>query len=1129
MIYPANTNLCRSAFFLIFLFSFLTVNAQIPINDSPCISGSNPPLDLSSGGSHAQTTCGALGPNDPGSLPGNTADWENQSPCNNTTEDASVWYMYTPNIEEDGLDIIVNSVSIANMMTVQFYTATDPSSFCSAAPIDSNVINSSCSDLSAELRVPICDYALTYFIKVTTSNDDCGEFNISINPSNVCQYANTCEEAIDSLLTITQESCADPLQYITVPGCLDMACPSDSSSCAADQGPTVWFKIVIDDPAATALITQVEANGFDAVWSVYQGTSCADMIPVANQEVIDGVTQTFFCSNSDGDPGNLFITLINPNTLVDSILYWVSVTALGNITDPNFDFSYNSAIACSACSGDTPTDCNNGNFTASIMENGEWTEVNDDFQFCQGIDVQVCIDFNYNTTGSGNDWLHGVVPVFGPGWDVDDSYLASIAPINNFEFFSSADSCGAYLNGYDLPNICTYMEDGVLKLCNTSCSSACPCSGGMQDGDPLPSGFWYNSPGGTASCDTLECSPASYFGWPSGTNVEFNMCLELKTKQFDSIWDCADNRSLKIIIQTFSDAITGCWLDANPCVVDPSIQGPQWEIECNSPPIVSGTNVEICHNETLNLLVQTSDGSTTEIQVDVIDNPNITGENSHSFTGGSGFIQDILSNTTDTTHVVSYILSAIDSSLNCEGMKDTLEVTVYSEVSCTNPCIPDTVNVCRLDSGIDSLCINFNALTAGSSGIWNQIDFIPGFNFNDFTLDSVCFEGLPTGCYSFTFTPNMLQIPCVDSIATMIVCVNPCPCPNPATLSIPDLCNIDMFNLEDAQLTLDMGSWSVIDGPVGQDFTDIIIDDIFIAEDILSGEYVVRFTLDNPGGPLCDAFSEQTINVIGLEQINVIGNGQMCNIENQQFSTSLDLYSLISVDANHGGSWTQTGTETILPVTDGSTISSSGVMDYSQTFTFVYTSPGTGGPCPLTQIEVLVNIFDCSCPMLLVSSASLCNEGSLLDLNSLLTNDDNLPGTWSTDGNLVGPNIFDATGLISDVYTITYTLDSSPNPDCPLEYSNTIIVSDQPTAELNQGPQPCSLDTGNGPTAINLYNWLQSDYTLGSWSQTSGNIMVLSDDGINTAIVDFTGQNIGDQFTFLFTTMGAQDPFKRIL
>ncbi|MEM9544812.1 MAG: gliding motility-associated C-terminal domain-containing protein [Bacteroidota bacterium] len=1591
-----------------------------PINDDPCINSDNPPFDLTGGGSHAGTTCCARGPKD-NNPDGTQADWEVQAPCNNLAEDAAVWYMFTPDPEDDGYDIIVEGGSVSNQMTVQVYGVANPTNPCVAAPAGDEVLESSCTDLSTFIRIPNCDPTLTYFVKVTTADDDCGDFTMTVTPAAVCDYADTCDEATEALETSTQESCEDPLEFFTVPGCLELACPDDTDyGCGQTQGPTVWFKINIDDPDATKLITQIEAPGFDAVWQVFEGTSCGDITAVAEQLVIDGVTQTYPCSDSDGEPENIYQTPINPDAIANGLMYWVSVTAIGEITDPNFDFVYNSTLGCIACTGTDATDCGNGEFTAEVLENGVWVQVEDDYQFCQGIDVRVCFEFNYNTTGTGNDWIHGFVPFFGPGWDVNDDILAAIGALGNFEFFSSQGDCAPFLNGYDIPNVCTYIDDnGFLQLCNTACDPAgCPCtgSGGMENGDPLPSGFWYNTNGGSSTCGDFGCSPASFYGWPSGTNVDVSECIELKTKVFESVEECLANNSLSFGIQTFSDAVSGCWEDSSPCIVDPSVGKFDWQIECNVPPPVEGEDDEICFDGTTDIFVVTADGSPTEIQVDVIDNPNVNGENSHTFNGGSGTIMDNLTNTSTTDQTVLYVVYSVDPNLPCPGVLDTIEVLIYAELMVTFPptsvcegdcttitpdivggaggpytylwddgqttpsievcpvvpteytvtvtdvfgcegegtvlvnvnppvelfiepgiavckddnfdpfnpdyficvdilsaspvldivwshdlllqgqainggqcfainevtssewgginmdgvyiltatvtdifgctasidtevtitgeltvipnvfayecgetqtqlnvtgidaalndidnfflfggcesqgddldlleeafdvggnwtfsvdllayqcytvvaqtasgcqtsievmiplsegtpiqisgtpavCIgseatitvdndgdyisyewmpnvgnsasvtftpdstatytvttmdadgcqaveifevvvnplpniefsgafafcengtatitasggvdyswtgvagdatgpvyttgvagdatvtvtdangcvsdstitfeqldiiplvfadanicdgmgdtlsvpsniinvvweddtpmvvstdtffiitgpgsftvrgtdemtgcdaegsftvsefntpvimaPDTVNVCRLDSGIDSLCINFTALVSGSTGTWSQDGVIPDFDFASFPLDDVCFEGIQTGCYPFTFTTNSAQMPCENVSATVQVCVNACPCPSPATQAIPDICNLGTINLEDAVLTSDPGTWSVISAPATQDMAGLITGTTFNATGVLPGEYTVQYTLDNPGGGQCEVSSEQTFEVFEQLEFNVLGSGVLCNIEGQSFPTSMDLFDLIDTDASNGGTWVQTGTGTMLTITDGSMISSDGVTVFGETLTFEYTGGPTGTPCPPTTIEVTVSIEDCNCPVITFEPLIVCNDGSPVDLNTILNNLENLPGTWSTSSSatIIG-SMFDPNGLSAGLYEVTFTLDDEPGNDCPLDYVGEVVVSPSPEVVLTPGIQPCSEDSGNGPTTVNLYDWITTT-TTGTWMQTDGDDLDITGNGIDLAEVDFAGQDIGETFTFVFTTNTAIAP-----
>ena len=439
--------------------------------------------------------------------------------------------------------------------------------------------------------------------------------------------------------------------------------------------------------------------------------------------------------------------------------------------------------------------------------------------------------------------------------------------------------------------------------------------------------------------------------------------------------------------------------------------------------------------------------------------------------------------------------------------------------------VSDTVEVCREDSGIDSLCVNFNNQVSGSGGVWTQVDFITGFTFDPANLDNVCFEDIQAGCYAFTYTTNTAELPCMNVSETMIVCVKACPCPSPATQPIDPICNTGTTNLEFAELTSDPGTWSVESGPPGQDIASILTGTIFDANGIMAGDYVVRFTLDSPGGPACEVFTEQTITVFEAPVVTVM-NGIMCNIDGQSDPIVLDLYTLISVDATDGGSWAQIGTPMVtITGADMSTIMSSDLATFPETLIFEYTSGvEAGSPCPPTIVTVEVLVRDCNCPFVNVLPDTLCNNGMAIDLNTLLENPDGLSGTWSTNGTLVGASMFDPNGLPSGQYTITFTLDSSPGPTCDLEYSNIILVLRQSEAEPAIAEPPCSADTGNGPTTSNLYDWLESGYSSGTWTQTGGSPnLPFTDNGLDMAVVDFAGY-LGQPFEFTFSTDDAQDP-----
>ena len=1603
----------------------LTVRLNAPPeNDDPCITGVNPPIDLTGGGSHAGTTCCARGANDL-NPDGSRADLPNME-CSAATEDAAVWYMYTPSEDDDGYNIILSGGDIEGPTSLEYYSGT-PDAGCTGAV---TLLGSSCNSNDADINVPNCFApGEVLFVKVTSDDPDenCGTFMMRINPAS-CSIP-TADECIDTandtpIMPITNP--AFTLDYVCVQGCLDLACPEvdNLGGCPAFvQSPTVWYQITADDLAAQ-MFTTVEANGnWDPVWSIYSGTSCDDL------EIINtgGAPP---CSDGDNTPD-----LHQVGVFDDIPDYWVAITADpasipdGGIQDGTFEFCVATTITAIICLGEEIGDCDDPSLVMEIVDR----QVQDqplEGPFCQGEEVTINISFFYDATDSGADWLHGFVPTFGPGWDMTGFDFAANAPVGNGETaeWFEANSPNAPLIQEPNPILCTFINgNGDLTLCNQLCDPCTECTeSGMQPGDPLPSGYFWISDGGTGCAN--DGSPGEHWGIGS-TTAQIDWTFNLTVREFDSFDDCVANSDLSISFQTFSDGVAGCWEDpTGECILDRAMFSPDWMIECNAPPAVIGPDQELCFDGTTDILVQTEDGSTTQIQVDVIDNPNVSGENSYTFNNGTGTIEDNLMNLTGDVQVVVYQVFSVNPDLPCPGVINEIEVTIYPELQvdfppvdvCEGDCVditptviggigapytynwstgetgpvinvcpvvnttyfvtvsdnlgcegigevevvvnplvqpvlpvsfdvckdnnfdpfnpdyvicadfdpnalgtppytfnwsaddnfgfifetpfsippnciainellssefggansdgtyivtvevtdaagcmgstdmivnitgelivdiqvppidcgdtdgtlivtaldnagnivndfrlfggcdpanqdfiddgfsnsgtvvfnidlleytcytvvaitasgcqasefieipitmgnpidiadvevcegddatltinnlndynmfvwtpdigssgsvtftpdstttftveatdatgctatelvtvtvnelpqvsisgtvtfcegssatvtasggvsyewtdgsmmetytsstngevttviitdangcqndstitftqediitiqlgnvdicdgmgdtvfvsqnfinvnwtdlsdnsvvsdtnfyvisgagdfevtaqdgpdgcdalgsftvndfatpmlnlPDTVGVCRMDSGIDSLCINFNSLTGGVAGSWSQIDPIPNFTFSDFSLDEVCFEGIQTGFYAFAYTTNSAQAPCINTVDTVLIEVRACPCPSPATEDIGPFCNnISTVNLQMAEITNDPGTWSVISGPVNQDLVDLIeLPSTFNIAGILPGIYTLRFTLDNPGGGTCEEFSEIMIEIQAQDVIEA-NDEILCNIAGQSDPTSVDLFDLLpSVDAADGGSWDQIdGPMVTLTGSDASVVNSSDLVTFPQTLIFEYTSvAGVDDVCPPTVVQLSILVRDCNCPFVAVNPDTLCNDGALIVLDDLLENPDGLSGTWSsTNGTIVGTNQFDPNGLPSGLYGITFTLDTSPGQNCAIMYSNDILIRRQAVAIPTTAMAPCSVDTGNGPTTSNLYDWLESGYSSGSWTQTGGDAISFTDDGIDMAVVDFAGQDPNEEFMFTFTTSGAQEPCENI-
>jgi len=1605
-----------------------TINYQIDSrvsNDEPCETDqSDGPLDLTGIMTHDGTTCCARGFEDLDAN-GNPLDYENVAPCNNATAENAVWYIFTPEENVDGYEVNVTGGSVQNQMGVQIYAGADDTAGCSPFTAD-DVVGSSCVDLNASIRFANCDPDVVYYIKVMSADQDCGEFNITVGPATGCPGADECEDS-EVLLTETPSDCEEGEITMSVEGCLDLACPEEITNCGHDMGPTVWFQIDIDSDEASALVTQVDAPGFDVVWSIFEGTSCDALTPVAEP---DGPGNAFACSDSDGDPSNNHVTPIgiNPDNM-QPFSYWIAITAIGDIDDPNFTLNYGSSLGCISCSGEDAFDCDNGDFAAFV--NG----VESEGPFCPGDEVEVCIEFTYDATLTGNDWMHGIIPNFGLGWDLDQSDLAGANIGGNFEWFDEQGGCAPYLNGYGLPNVCTYTENGVLKMCNTACDLNCPCEGPLEDGSPLPSGWFWNSGGGLSTCN-LNCSPASFYGIPSGNFVMVDVCIPLKVKIFEP-GECEENQDLQITFQTTSDAVSGCWVDQSPCIIDPALQGPPWMVECDTPPNPIADPEPICSGEEAGLEINQEDGGSYLIEVTFEDNPAVEGEGTDiqwigttlEFPNGFGTINDILINQSGSIQEVKYIarvittdfvcpgpevefivevypelevefipnpdfvcptectnispnvsggtgnfvnyewstsqtgissievcplveteymvtvtddagctgvgtvvvqvkeelvfeicnsqsfdcgvdlflckdgvnnglngeyvvtplaitgdlpiaytflpeiglegfvtsdgsqfiineedsqdfdqdglelciqgvstfgcdsvecitififdepqIEIIEEDLNCgstlfgftvtatfpngagpvpnviirscdgvplydeigsttglflpplfdlneqqcfeivafddasgcevvqilnktpvfgtpieisdvtvcEGeeavvvidnsadytdydwtaagsttfshtnasftfipdstttffittedadgctaeatatvtvnpnpvvnledeftfcpgssataevsggvtyewvntadgsvvgtmatyestVEGTFEVTVTDSLGCSGTAmttfvernqvtinilgsdlcdgaqtelsfagdfnnvvwstdagatvlandidsifvtaggtydvvaedpsgcpaagtitiqefstpvldLPDVLDVCRDDSGVDSIFINFASLVTGISGTWSQLQAVPATFVPPF--DNVSFEGVPAGPYQFVFATNTAESPCVDQRDTVTINVKSCPCPSVDVRDPAPICNDGgLVDLDGAsvKLTGEPGVWTVESGPGGQDLTTLITGSVFAAPSgTLAGDYGVLFTLNDQGGPNCQIDSLITVTVIDGPELSTVATGRICNITGGTDPTTIDLNTLIST--NTAGVWTDAAGDPVADPTniDGTTFGAP--FPQTLSFTFTTTLP-TDSPCNDVSTVVEVLIRDCNCPFYEVADTTICNSASAIDLTQLLDNPDNLSGTWSSvpSGPVTG-SMFDPSGLSSQGVEIIFTLASSPGPNCPLADTALIGVVNQPSLTLTPQAPPCNEDTGNGPTSVNLYDWLDAGTTDGDWTQTSGPAITIDVVSDSEANVEFAGTGVGTTFEFTFTTNSIPDP-----
>lgn len=639
-----------------------------PVNDSPCISSANPPAILTSGVEVSGTTCCA------------TEDIANVQ-CSNVTK-ASVWYIFHADDSSSGYTIDISSSGdmLEGPMSVEVYLG-DEDQGCNSG--FQEVLFSSCTSTNISFNIGNCATEdEVYFIKLSTqvSEEHCGEFTIEMNSVETDISADACEDInnLHLLMPITNPTFS--IDNDCTEGSLDFACNETEAlgGCEAFTAmPTVWFKIQVDS-LADQIFTSVNPNGtWDAIWSVFSGVDCSNLSLVTAENAIS-------CSNEDNTPGSHQTPVIP-----DVKDYWVMVTVdpnsllSENIEDGSFEFCVSTVVEETFCIGELEGGtCGDESLVIEIIER-EFNEQSLDGPFCQGEEVTVSVSFFYDASLTGADWFIGFVPKFGSGWDMNTYDPQENVPIANSVpgvWYEEGSDLGPIIQE-PVPILCTYRdEDGILQICNLVCESCHECEGsGLQEGDPLPSGYFWVSNGGNAGCEN-DGSPGE--GWGIGSvTAQLDWTFTLKTKIFESEDACLNHDDLSISFQTFTDGVAGCWEDpVSECVLDRMMVSPSWKIGCgNAPPPILADSINICSNEVLSIPLSTVDGDPHTIVVNVIENPYITGANDYIFENGSGEINDVLVNSSLEDESIFYEVSVIDSTQTCLALSTTVEVIVSSQ------------------------------------------------------------------------------------------------------------------------------------------------------------------------------------------------------------------------------------------------------------------------------------------------------------------------------------------------------------------------------------------------------------------------------------------------------------------
>ena len=316
------------------------------------------------------------------------------------------------------------------------------------------------------------------------SNDACsGAINLGVIPA-----PSPCPGGIGALSSLnTTNLCANPeFPYTSLLGCQPAG---NMGSPAAD----VWYRFTITGPS---LNISLSGGLITPNIGLYEGNTCVGLIPRG-------------CAI--GAAGNLNATF----TGLAAGSYFLQVSG-GNVADQcNFNLTLQNNYDCAGCviqsyftAVPPPV---NGMYPAGQLVN-----------FCYTIS-------DYNQTSA--NWLHGIVPTLGPGWD-----MSTFIP-------GSVTNCSGA---------------GTWNWYNTNVTSS-------ATGNVTGPGFYYESNLGNAG-GVVDGNPGNNFGDNNGGGLcDWTFCFSVRTIP---IGICVPGTSLNINIDTYGDGESGSWTSV-ACTQDP--------------------------------------------------------------------------------------------------------------------------------------------------------------------------------------------------------------------------------------------------------------------------------------------------------------------------------------------------------------------------------------------------------------------------------------------------------------------------------------------------------------------------------------------------------------------------------
>lgn len=542
--------------------------------------------------------------------------------------------------------------------------------------------------------------------------------------------------------------------------------------------------------------------------------------------------------------------------------------------------------------------CQSNDFTALV--DGEFYDPDNDGvagPFYPGQEVEVCWSFNYNSTMSGNDWLHGLIPSFGNGWEVDYTKMNNVLNDEKWQWFSAEDECYPRVTNASMPNNCTYMENGVLKICNMVCNDYCPCEESLEPEDRLPSAWFWNTP----ACDQGSC-PHEEYGVLNGVNIDLTGCVNLVVKSFCDTSNEFEGSDLSISIHPTADGTTGCWFDPKPCNVFPPYSSPPWKSINVSNEAVQSVTIETCSQSQTSLFIEVNSefDENDFVLLKEYSSDSVYIDQNFRVENDSVFLDLELDNYSLNNQSIKLFLYDSKSSNVNDELLFCIDVLVYSLISVDF----DMIEYC----GMDSLSINildYIHLVGGSGNYvdyyWEQLEqsgevqtFLPEqeVEYCIVVTDSIGCQR--RGCFYLGNEPEVIVV------EEVTVCNNNVELGN------------SVVNFNDLVISQDTGIWRCISHSIDE------VDSIINFEGFNADNYLFEFSSDHSSVNCSELRDTLSVNVEECPCFGLVDTFFTCtDLE------MLHLDSLLNYGSSDFGNWTSSeasffifGDETLLDLTD---------------------------------------------------------------------------------------------------------------------------------------------------------------------------------------------------------------------